>query len=252
MSAKINTVIITGASTGLGLAIAKAFLTEGSQIVINSVNKARLKVAEAELNSPGNIIAYAGDISESEVGKKLVTLAKEKFGSVDVLVNNAGVFSPKPFLDVEDSDLDKYLSVNLKGTFYTSQAAIKEMVKAGGGSIINIGTVINNHAIGGFPTTAPLTSKGAIHALTISLAAEFAKQNVRVNTIAPGVIRTPIYAKNGIDDPDSFAGLHLLNRIGEPEDVADAAVYLAKANFVTGHTLNVDGGHVAGHHLGDH
>ena len=250
MSIRTNTVIVTGASAGLGFAIAKAFLDEGSNVVINSASEARLKSAEQELNSPSRVLAYAGDISDSSVSRELVRLAKEKFGSVDVLVNNAGLFSPKPFLEVDETDLDRYLDANLKGTYYSSQAAIEEMVKQGGGSIVNVGTVLTTHAIGGFPATAPSISKGGIHALTISLAAEFGKENVRVNTISPGVIRTPIHARNGIEDIDAFAGLHLLNRIGEPEDVANAAVYLAKANFVTGHILNVDGGHTAGHHLG--
>ncbi len=250
MSTKTNTVIVTGASAGLGLAIAKAFLLQGSNLVINSASEDRLALAEQELNEPDRVLAIAGDISRSAVSSELVRLAKETFGSVDVLVNNAGLFSPKPFLEVDETDLDSYLSVNLKGTYYSSQAAIKEMVRQGGGSIINVGTVITGHAIGGFPATAPIISKGGIHALTMSLAAEFGKDNIRVNTIAPGVIRTPIHVRNGIDDIDAFAGLHLLNRIGEPEDIADAAVYLAKANFVTGHILNVDGGHTAGHHLG--
>ena len=250
MSTRTNTVIVTGASAGLGFAIAKAFLKEGSNVVINSVCEERLKPAAQKLDNPERVLSYAGDVSDSSVSIELVRLAKEKFGSVDVLVNNAGLFAPKPFLKVDETDLDTYLDTNLKGTYYSSQAAIEEMVKQGGGSIVNVGTAMTTHAIGGFPSTAPLISKGGIHALTISLAAEFGKENIRVNTIAPGVIRTPIHARNGIEDIDAFAGLHLLNRIGEPEDVANAAVYLAKANFVTGHILNVDGGHTAGHHLG--
>ena len=158
MSTKTNTVIVTGASAGLGLAIAKAFLLEGSNLVINSASETRLARAEQELNEPDRVLAFAGDISDSAVSRELVRLAKETFGSVDVLVNNAGLFSPKPFLDVDESDLDSYLSVNLKGTYYSSQAAIKEMVRQGGGSVINVGTVITGHAIGGFPATAPIIS----------------------------------------------------------------------------------------------
>ncbi len=117
MSTRTNTVIVTGASTGLGLAIAKAFLEEGSNVVINSASEERLKLAEQELNNPDRVIAYAGDISDRSVGRELVRLAKEKFGSVDVLVNNAGLFSPKPFLEVDETDLDSYLDANLKGNF---------------------------------------------------------------------------------------------------------------------------------------
>ncbi|MBB6237456.1 NAD(P)-dependent dehydrogenase (short-subunit alcohol dehydrogenase family) [Pedobacter sp. AK013] len=124
------------------------------------------------------------------------------------------------------------------------------MLKQNGGAVINIGTVLVDHAIGGFPATAPISSKGGIHALTKQLAAEFGKNNIRVNGIAAGIIRSPLQAKNGISDADAFAGLHLLNRIGETQDVAQLALYLAESNFVTGEIINLDGGHVAGHHIG--
>ncbi len=123
------------------------------------------------------------------------------------------------------------------------------MRDAGGGSVINIGTVLVDHALGGVPVTAPIVSKGAIHALTGQLAAEFGKDNIRVNTIAPGIIRTPIHARNGIEDADNLAGLHLLDCIGEPKEIASAAILLATSDFITGTVVNVDGGHVAGHAL---
>jgi NAD(P)-dependent dehydrogenase (short-subunit alcohol dehydrogenase family) len=193
--------------------------------------------------------AIAGDIGQKETGEKLVQAAIQHFGKLDVLINNAGQFAPKPFLDVEEQDLDRFLTINYKGTFYTTQAAIREMLKNGGGSIINIGSVLVDHAIGGFPATAPISSKAAIHALTRQLAAEFGKQNIRVNTIAAGIIRTPLQAKTGVSDADSLAGLHLLHRIGEPSDIAELAYMLATSNFITGETINIDGGHVAGHHF---
>jgi NAD(P)-dependent dehydrogenase (short-subunit alcohol dehydrogenase family) len=246
---KNTTVIITGASTGIGKEITKYFIERGSNVVMNSSSKENLETAFKELGSPSNAVYLVGDISKQETGQQLVHLALEKFQTVDVLINNAGVFSPKPFLDVEEKDLDLYLSVNLKGTYFTSQAVIPQMIKQGGGAIINIGTVLVEHAIGGFPATAPITSKGAIHSLTRQLAAEFGKNNIKVNTIAPGIIRSPLQGKIGIEDADSLAGLHLLNRIGEAHEIAEAAYYLATSNFVTGETLNVAGGHTVGHSI---
>lgn len=246
---KKQTVIITGASTGIGKEIAKVFIENGHNVVMNSVNERNLKSAFVELGAPKNAVFVTGDVQLKEVGKQLVQKAIEYFGSVDVLVNNAGIFEPKPFLEVQEEDLDKFLNVNLKGTFYTTQAAIKEMVSNGGGSVINIGTVLVDHAIAGFPATAPIVSKGGIHALTKQLAAEFGKDNIRVNTIAPGIIRSPLHQKLGNDEVDGLAGLHLLNRIGEVSDIAEMAYFLATSNFVTGEILNVDGGHVAGHQL---
>ena len=244
---KNKTVIITGASTGIGKALAKYFIERGSYIVMNSSNEENLKNAYNSLGSPINAVYLAGDISKPQTGQKLAALAIEKFNSIDVLINNAGVFSPKPFLDVNENDLELFWNVNLKGTYFTSQAVIPQMVKQQSGSIINIGTVLVDHAIDGFPATAPLSSKGAIHSLTRQLATEFGKDNITVNTIAPGIIRSPLQEKIGIDDADSLAGLHLLNRIGETHEIAEAAYYLASANFITGETINVAGGHTIGH-----
>ncbi|KIC89084.1 SDR family NAD(P)-dependent oxidoreductase [Flavihumibacter sp. ZG627] len=244
-----KTVIVTGASTGIGKAISQHFVDRGWNVVMNSKTKENLDNAYKELGSPANVKLVVGDVSKKSVGEEMVATALKYFGAVDVLINNAGQFSPKGFLDVDEDDLNKYFDVNLKGTFFTTQAAIKEMLNAGGGSVLNIGTVLVNHAIGGFPATAPVVSKGAIHALTVQLAAEFGKQNIRVNTIAPGIIRSPLQGKIGVDDSDSLAALHLLNRIGEPEDIAEVIYAVVNSNFISGEIINVDGGHVAGHHL---
>lgn len=246
---KKQTTIITGASTGIGKAIAGLFLEHGYQVVINSANADNLRQTFNELGHHNDLAMVAGDISNPATGQQLVDTAVTRFGTVDVLINNAGVFEPRGFLDVDEAYLDRFLSINLKGTYFTSQAAVRQMLKQGEGAIINIGTVLVEHAIGGFPATAPMTSKGGIHALTRQLAAEFGKNNIRVNGIAPGIIRSPLQAKNGISDADSLAGLHLLDRIGETSDVAELALYLAGSNFVTGEIINVDGGHVAGHHI---
>ena len=242
-----QTAIITGASTGIGKAITRLFLEKAYNVIMNSSSLSNLEKAHAEFDSPNNALLVAGNIADKATGEKLVKTAIDKFGSVDVLINNAGIFHPKPFLDVAEEDLDGYLSVNLKGTYYTSQAAIRQMLEQSGGAIINIGTVLVDHAISGFPATAPITSKGAIHALTRQLAAEFGKNNIRVNTISPGIIRSPLQGKIGVEDADSLSGLHLLNRIGEPNEVAEAAYYLATSGFITGETINVAGGHTVGH-----
>lgn len=242
-----QTVIVTGASTGIGKAIAKLFLDKGSNVVMNSINEENLRKTFTEFGSPAHAKMVVGDISKKSVGEELVAAAIKHFGSIDVLVNNAGIFAPRPFLDVEETDLDRFFSVNLKGTFFTTQAVVRKMIENGGGSIINIGTVLVDHAIAGFPASAPVISKGGVHALTKQLAAEFGKQNIRVNTIAPGIIRSPLQGRIGVDNADGLAGLHLLNRIGEVADIAEMVYYLATSNFVTGEILNVDGGHVAGH-----
>lgn len=244
---KNKTVIITGASSGIGKEMARYFIQKESNVVMNSSNEENLRTTFQELGSPVNATYFAGDISKPETGQKLAEIAIQKFNTIDVLINNAGVFSPKPFLEVEETDLELYWSVNLKGTYFTSQAVIPQMINQKKGSIINIGTVLVEHAIDGFPASAALTSKGAIHSLTRQLAAEFGKDNIKVNTIAPGIIRSPLQSKIGVEDADSLASLHLLNRIGEVREIAEAAYYLASAEFVTGETINVAGGHTIGH-----
>ena len=250
MSNKNETVLITGASTGIGRAVARAFLNRDYNLVLNSQDPGRLEAAYESLGRPVDAVLVAGDVSDKAVGQRMVDAALEKFGRVDVLVNNAGIFSPKPFLDVEEADLDRYYAINLKGTYFASQAAIPAMQAQGGGSIINIGTVLVDHAIGGFPASAAVASKGAVHALTLQLAAEFGTDNIRVNTVAPGIVRTPIHARNGIENVDDLAGLSLLNRVGEGEEAADAILHLATAKFTTGVVYPLDGGHSAGHHFG--
>ena len=191
MSNQNETVLITGASTGIGRAVAQAFLDRGYNLVLNSRDPGRLEAAYESLGRPDNAVLVAGDVSDKNVGQRMVNTALEKFGRVDVLVNNAGVFSLKPFLDVEEADLDRYYAINLKGTYFTSQAAIPAMQSQGGGAIINIGTVLVDHALGGFPASAAVASKGAVHALTLQLTTEFGKDNIRVSTVAPGIVRTP-------------------------------------------------------------
>ena len=250
MSNQNETVLITGASTGIGFAVARALLDRDYNLVLNSMDPGRLEAAYEALGRPDNAVLVAGDVSDKAVGQQMVDAALERFGRDDVLVNNAGIFSPKPFLDVEEADLDRYYAINLKGTYFASQAAIPAMQAQGGGAIVNVGTVLVNHALGGFPASAPVASKGAVHALTLQLAAEFGKDNIRVNTVAPGIVRTPIHARNGIENVDDLAGVSLLDRVGEGEEAADAIFHLATANFTTCVVYPLDGGHTAGHQFG--
>lgn len=242
---KKQTIIVTGASSGIGKGIAQHFLEKGDNVVINSATREKLEQTYRELGAGPNLAMVAGDVSDKHTGEQLVATAIEKFGSADVLVNNAGIFETKPFLEVNESYLDRYLDTNLKGTYFTTQAVIPQMLKQHNGVVINIGTPLVDHALGGVPATAPMSSKGAIHSLTLQLAAEFGKQNIRVNTIAAGTIRTPMHG----DEVDKMAGLQLVNRVGEIEDIVQMVYTVAKSSYITGAIINVDGGAGAGHNL---
>lgn len=242
---KKQTVIVTGASSGIGKEVARHFLEKGDNVVINSSTAHKLQQVYEELGAGENLAMVAGNVAHKSTGEKLLAVALERFGSADVLVNNAGIFDTKPFLEVDEQYLDHFLNTNLKGTYFTTQAVIPQMIKQHDGVVINIGTPLVNHALGGVPVTAQMASKGAIHALTIQLAAEFGKDNIRVNTIAPGTIRTPMHGS----EADQSAGLHLLNRVGEVEDIAEMVYAVAKSNFISGAIINVDGGMAAGHNL---
>lgn len=242
---KKQTIIVTGASSGIGLEVARYFLDRGDNVVINSQTGSKLQEVYNELGAGENLAMVVGNVADKSTGEALAKTALEKFGSIDVLVNNAGIYDNKPFLDVTEEYLDKFLTTNLKGTFFTTQAVIPQMIKQKDGVVINIGTPLVYHAIAQSPSTAPISSKGAIHALTLQLAAEFGKDNIRVNTVAPGLIRTPMHDES----IDNNAGIHLINRIGEPEEVAQMVHAIAKNKFISGAIINVDGGMGAGHNL---
>jgi len=243
MSTQTTTVLITGASSGIGLDVARGFLEKGSNVVLNARNSEKLAAAAQALGKESRTALVPGDIGNQETGKKMVDVAVGQFGSVDVLVNNAGIFGLKPFLESTEEDLDQYIDINLKGTYFVTQAAVRQMKKQTSGNIINIGTVQLMHSMAGIPASAALVTKAAMHALTISLASELAAENIRVNAVAPGIVRTPIY---GDADVDAFGGVALLNRIGEVKEITETVLHLATASFTTGVVIPVDGGYVYG------
>lgn len=248
-----KTIIISGASSGIGKEIALEFLNKGANIVINARNEEKLKeFADQQSQHHSRIHIVAGDIALHSTGKILADAALERFGSIDVLVNNAGVFVPKPFLEVTEDELDRYFSTAVKGSYFTSQAVIPSMIEQGEGCIINIGSMWVEHPLEATPCSASQVAKGGVHTLTRHLAIEFAKNNIRVNTIAPAIIDTPLYDNlMPHDQLEKMANLHPLRTLGKMTDITSWVLHLAGegGRFVTGQTLFVDGGITAGAHL---
>lgn len=239
-----GTAIITGGSSGIGLGVAEAYVKRGGNVVLNGRNEAKLHEAAGRLGPPERVAVVAGDVGQQETGRRLVETAVSRFGRVDLLLNNAGIFAVKPFTEYTVEELDEFLTY-LRGTFLVSQAVVAQMRSQGGGAIVNITTILSYRGVSGFPSSAPIAAKGGILALTPNLAVELAKDNIRVNAVAPGIIKTPLY---GLKDAEyeKFNKKQPLGRVGEVKDVVDAVLYLAHARFVTGVVLPVDGGASAG------
>ena len=213
-----------------------AFLDRDYNVVANSRNISKSGTFEAS----DRLALVDGSIAEAATAAKIVEVAKNKFGSIDALVNNAGIYFSKHFTDYTIDDLRSLTSVNIEGFFFMSQLAIKEMVaQETGGSIVNITTTLVGHPIAGINSAVPMITKGGLEAVTRSLAMEYVKQGIRVNAVAPGIVDTPMH-KN---DPKEFLKtLQPMGRISEVKDIVDAVVYLTEAGQVTGEVLHVDGG----------
>jgi NAD(P)-dependent dehydrogenase (short-subunit alcohol dehydrogenase family) len=246
-------VAITGGGSGIGKETAARFVAEGAAVVINSRDLAKLEAAAREIDpSAAKVAVSAGDIADPATGAALVDLAVARFGGLDVLVNNAGVFNPKPFLDLTEADYDWYLDTILKGKFFTAQAAAKAM-KDKGGAIVQTGSMWAIQAIGATPSAAYSAANAGVHAMVRNLAIELAPHKIRINAVAPAVVETPVYNTFLTDAQvaevlPTFNAFHPLGRNGQPRDVAEAILFLAsdQASWITGAVLPVDGGVTAG------
>lgn len=250
MSLTNKVVVITGGGSGIGADAAKAFLQAGALVVINGRDEKKLVAFAAEIRSKSQNLAYlAGDITNPSVSSELIGLAIKQFGRVDILINNAGVFEPKPFLDHTGTDIDAYLNL-LKAYFITTQFAIKAMIGRGSGAVINIGSMWANYAIGATPCSGASTAKGGVHSLTKSLSIEFAPNRIRVNCIAPAVVETPLFGSLLTPEQlDGFNAFHPIGRNGQVKDTTSALLFLADdelSGWITGVILPLDGGVTAG------
>jgi len=250
MSLKNKVVVITGGGTGIGADAAKTLFNAGAKVVVNGRREDKLaSLAKAIGGNSQDIAYFAGDIRSAKTSEGLIHFATSAYGGVDLLINNAGVFAPKPFLAHTEEDLDGYLGL-LRGYFVTSQFAIKAMLNRGAGNIINIGSMWANHAIAATPCSGSSTAKGGVHALTRNLALEFAPNRIRVNCIAPAVVETPLLDPILTEEQlDGFNAFHPLGRNGQAKDISEAILFLAddeRSGWMTGVVLPLDGGVTAG------
>jgi NAD(P)-dependent dehydrogenase (short-subunit alcohol dehydrogenase family) len=231
-----KTAIVTGGSQGIGAGLVKAFLERGYNVVANS----RKITKSGAFQATDQLALVDGNIAEAETAKKICEAAKSKFGSIDALVNNAGIYFAKPFTDYTDGDLRSLFSVNIEGFLFISQLAIEQMLAQNtGGSIVNLSTAQVNHPIAGVNSTVAMITKGGLEAVTRSLAMEYAKHGIRVNAVAPGVVDTSMHDGQ---PKDFLKTLQPMGQITRVKDIVDAIVYLTEAGQVTGEVLHVDGG----------
>jgi NAD(P)-dependent dehydrogenase (short-subunit alcohol dehydrogenase family) len=235
MASNQKTVIVTGASQGIGAAVVKAFLERG----YNVVGTSRSASSVGFTPSP-NLALVDGDIGQAAAAEKVAQTAVSKFGSIDHVVNNAGIFVAKPFTDYTAEEFHRLVSTNLEGFIFITQLAVKQMLSQGtGGSVTSVTASLADNPIAGLPASIAMITKGGLNAITRSLAAEYAKSHIRFNAVAPGSVDTPLHKNN---PKDFLKTLSPMGTISEAKDIADAVVYLAEARNVTGEVLHVDGG----------
>jgi NAD(P)-dependent dehydrogenase (short-subunit alcohol dehydrogenase family) len=236
MSTSQKVVVITGASQGIGAELVKAFRERDYRVVATA--------RSVTPSDDSNILAIAGDIADPATARHVISEGVARFGRIDTLVNNAGVFIAKPFTSYTAEDYAAITGVNLAGFFYITQLAIAEMEKHSSGHVVNITTTLANHAISGVPSVLASLTKGGLNSATKSLAIEYAKTGIRANAVSPGIIKSPMHAP---ETHAALGALHPVGHMGEMSDVVNAVLYLESAPFVTGEILHVDGGQSAGH-----
>ena len=230
------TAIVTGASQGIGAGIVKGFVERGFNVVANS----RKMTQSIEIAASNQIALVDGDIGEPETAAKIVETALSRFKSIDALVNNAGIFIPKPFTDYTAEDFRSLVSTNVEGFLYVTQLAIKQMLaQKTGGSIVTITAALARNPIRGVTAAVPMITKGGLETITQHLAMEYAKDGIRVNAVAPGVVYTPLHRET---PKDVMKSLSPMGRPSTVKDISDAVMYLTDAATVTGQILYVDGG----------
>jgi NAD(P)-dependent dehydrogenase (short-subunit alcohol dehydrogenase family) len=227
--------IITGASQGIGVGLVAAFRNAGYAVVGTS--------RSIRPSDESGCLTVQGDISEAKTAERVAEQALDRFGRIDSLINDAGIFISKPFTDYSPDDYAAITAVNLGGFFHITQCAIRQMVDQGSGHIVNITTSIVDRPSSARPSALVALTKGGLAAVTRSLAIEYASRGVRVNAVAPGIIKTPLHE---LASYKGLAELHPLGRLGEISDVVDGILYLERATFVTGEILHIDGGQAAG------
>lgn len=236
MASKQKTVIVTGASQGIGAGIVQSFLDRGYNVVANSRNIEK----SGTFAGSAHLALVDGDIGESAVASKIVATAVQKFGSIDALVNNAGIFFTKAFTDYSAEDFKALSSTNLGGFLYITQGTVKQILsQKSGGSVVTITAALAANPIAGITSSVPMITKGGLEAITLSLATEYAKEKIRFNAVAPGIVDTPLHKNN---PKDFLKTLSPMGTISDVKDVAEAVIYLTEAHQVTGEVLHVDGG----------